>query len=198
MKYNLGCGKDVRKGYTNVDLLEIPGVVNYDLSKTPWDFEPGSADEVLMLDFLEHFPYAKTDDILQEVWKLLKIGGEVHIQVPDANACAAALLPVSGYFCNRCGHRHYFETRSEVPDSCEKCGQTRAALEDAAVGRLFGGQDHEGNFHYTTFNKSRLERIVKLNGFDDINFLSVNENGETYLQNWNIKLTAKKKDLWDE
>ncbi len=67
MKLNVGCGQDVRQGYVNVDFrADLPGIMLADLSILPWPFSDSTADEIMMLDFLEHFPYAKTDEIIVE------------------------------------------------------------------------------------------------------------------------------------
>ena len=85
MKLNLGCGDDIKEGYLNVDFRKThPSVQVQDLSKFPWPWADGFADEILMLDFLEHFPYAQTERILFECFRILKDDGEVVIQVPDA------------------------------------------------------------------------------------------------------------------
>jgi hypothetical protein len=69
-------------------------------------------------------------------------------------------------------------------------------IAEAAVARMFGGQDYVGNWHYTAFNKPLLQHKLEKNGFDKVEFEELNENGETYYQNWNIKAVAEKKDLW--
>ncbi|MBV8072885.1 MAG: methyltransferase domain-containing protein, partial [Acidobacteriaceae bacterium] len=145
MKLNLGCGPDLRPGYLNVDFNAPKGMppgVGFqetDLSVLPWPWEDESAEEILMLDFLEHFPYAMTQRILQEVWRVLVPGGKVVIQVPDFQHCAYAILNEDGldFQCNRCGN---WQFGSPDPDKCSKCGQTIADMQDAAIHRLYGGQ----------------------------------------------------------
>jgi predicted SAM-dependent methyltransferase len=195
MKLNLGCGSDLRPGYLNVDFLGpkyIPFDMGFqltDLSKLPWPWEDESIEEILMLDFLEHFPYAQTEKILQEVWRILIPGGKVDIQVPDFQHCSYAVLdePELSFQCNRCGW--WFESgRSETTDSCMKCGQTLADIQDAAIHRLYGGQDVQGNWHHTAFTEDVLARLLERNGFNGI----VSLENEHQQANWNIKLRAAK------
>lgn len=87
VRINLGCGRDIRTGYVNVDVGALwgcnvpPGCLVYDLNRRPWTFaEDGCADEVLMNHVLEHLP--DTGGVLGEVWRILKSGGRFWGQVP--------------------------------------------------------------------------------------------------------------------
>lgn len=195
MKLNLGCGDDIRPGYTNVDFRERPGVDRVaDLSKFPWPFEDDSVTEIMMLDFLEHFRYADTECILKECHRILKTGSELFVQVPDFEQCARAALSLYPFQCNKCGYEF---TAISGPRNLPReqylkcvCGQTRVQIQDAAIHRLYGGQDYPGNFHYTAFSSNILQRMMENCGFDNIYEIEKNQNGETMRQNWNIKLSG--------
>ena len=193
MRLNLGCGSDVRPGYVNVDKVTLTNeIVRVDLSEIPWPWKSGEVEEILMLDFLEHFPYRQTDIILQEAWRVLRVGGTIEVQVPDFEHCALAALDMGDYLCNFCGTTPFADS-----DVCH-CGKFKYEIADAAIKRLYGGQDYEGNFHFTAFTKDLFVRRLKQSGFGDIVFLERNENGETFHQNWNIKAVAvKQEDAWD-
>lgn len=199
MRLNLGCGKDVREGYLNVDLFPPCDVV-VDLSVLPWPWNDGSADEIMMLDFLEHFPWSKTDNILEECWRVLKPGGHLVVQVPDFQECAKALLMLPGFMCNFCGFE-FSEQKLFLGNFflCDKCGRVWDDISSAAVARIFGGQDRPGNWHFTTFTKDTLLIHLKRNGFGEARFLERNENDETYAQNWNMKVIVRKsEDVWGD
>lgn len=195
MKLNLGCGQDHRVGYTNVDFVK-PCDQLVDLSNVPWPWADGSVEEILMLDFLEHFPYRATEKILQECWRILQPGGHMEVQVPDFEHCSLAVLddPQLSFQCNRCGWR--FESgRSETTTACMKCGQSLADIQDAAIHRLYGGQDKPGNWHFTAFTEDVLARLLEKNGFENVHPLEV-EHQEA---NWNVKLRARKGELqWSD
>lgn len=198
MKLNLGCGHDIREGYVNVDFRAThPTVQVVDLSKFPWPFENQSADEILMLDFLEHFPYAQTQRILLECYRILKPEGELVVQVPDAEHLAMALTGKGPYLCNDCGTPMCDQATSrEVNEfvafeECPKCHQEQGAIAEAAMKRLYGGQDYSGNFHHTCFTSDLLSYNAWTAGFT-----GHEEDHDYQYANWNLKMRFKKKDLW--
>lgn len=79
---NLGCGKDVREDFVNVDLFSNDAsVVAMDIRKL--NIAPNSADYILASDVLEHFSHRETDQILKEWARVLKPGGVLEIRCPS-------------------------------------------------------------------------------------------------------------------
>lgn len=95
-KLNLGCGPDVRstlQGWVSMDAFHPdPRVVKHDMARTPWPFLDGQFDYVYASHVLEHVPliYRERDgvqrdvlfDVMEELHRVLKPGGELHIIVP--------------------------------------------------------------------------------------------------------------------
>ncbi len=79
MKLNLGCGKDKRNGYLNIDWYEDADK-RINLSKIPYPFKENSVTEILALNILEHLenPY----DILLEWHRICKPGAKIILKVP--------------------------------------------------------------------------------------------------------------------
>ncbi len=80
-KLNLGCGKDIRKGYINIDFVKEKGVdIVYDLNKLPLPFKDNEFDEILMLNILEHVsdPWL----LMCEINRIGKAGCIVKIVTP--------------------------------------------------------------------------------------------------------------------
>lgn len=187
MKLNLGCGNDIKEGYVNVDFRQThPSVMLVDLSVFPWPFGDASADEILMLDFLEHFPYAQTERIILECYRVLKPDGTVVVQVPDGEHLMHALTCTGKYLCNRCGYQ------MEHDLICRDCGQTQSEIAEAAMMRLYGGQDFIGNFHHTCFTRDSLMQKARSCGLK----LSSYEEEEHQFKNWNFKARFRKDDPW--
>lgn len=193
MKLNLGCGTDIRDGYVNVDFRQThSSVVQVDLSQFPWPFEDGSADEILMLDFLEHFPYSQTKLILLECYRILKTDGTVVAQVPDGNHLVRAFGSIGKFTCNRCESDMPWPNPPVYNTDCSKCGQTLAEISEAAMRRMYGGQDYAGNYHQTLFTPNSLLAKAKDCGLELVGY---EEERHQYV-NWNFKARFKKGDLW--
>ena len=81
-KLNLGCGKSIKKGWTNLDLIKGEGVdVVWDLDKTPYKpLKDNEFDFILAEMVLEHT--WEPDKVIKELWRISKKGGEVKIIVP--------------------------------------------------------------------------------------------------------------------
>lgn len=79
-RLNLGCGKDVRAGWVNLDKTALPGVdVAHDLEKIPLPFDNDAFDTILCQNILEHIDYIP---VLRDLHRILKKGGSLIIRVP--------------------------------------------------------------------------------------------------------------------
>lgn len=104
-KLNLGCGKDIKKGYINADIVQSEGVDNnFDFNIFPYPFSSNEFDEILADNILEHL-----DDIpkvMKELHRISKPGGHLRIIVPYYN-CYGAYNDIT--------HKHYFSHLSFDP-----------------------------------------------------------------------------------
>ncbi len=85
LKLNLGCGQNLLDGYVNVDKFSTfaPDVV-WDLEQTPWPFDTGSVEEIVLQHVLEHLG-AQTETfcaILKELYRVCAAGALVRVTVP--------------------------------------------------------------------------------------------------------------------
>lgn len=87
MKLHLGCGQKYLPGYTHIDISEhdhIDIVTDIrDLSM----IDNESIDDIYASHVLEHFKRNEIINILTEWNRVLKIGGTIHIAVPNFTAC---------------------------------------------------------------------------------------------------------------
>ncbi len=77
---DVGCGTAKIKGAIGIDRVALPEVdIVHDLNSFPWPFENESFGEIYMNDIIEHLD--DTIKVMEEIHRLLIIGGKVHIRV---------------------------------------------------------------------------------------------------------------------
>ena len=80
-KLNLGCGKNILKGYVNLDISPYPGVdVLHDLNKFPYPFEDNTFDYVYSEHTIEHLD--NLEKTIKELHRICKPMAILHIRVP--------------------------------------------------------------------------------------------------------------------
>jgi len=80
-KLNLGCGRDIKSNYLNVDSVKLPGVDKViNLDKYPWPFRDNEFEEICCFNVLEHLNSIISP--LEELWRISKSRGKIKIQVP--------------------------------------------------------------------------------------------------------------------
>lgn len=84
MKLILGANKRQEPGWTHHDVLDLPGIdICCEFFDLPKHVEKGSCEEIQMTHMLEHFPAAKTQEVLRIVRDMLCDGGKLYIEVPN-------------------------------------------------------------------------------------------------------------------
>lgn len=80
MRLNAGCGKKRLDGYLNIDLHDSE--FDCDIRLLPDYFEADSVDEILAVHVLEHFYINEILPILQGWYSVLKLDGQLIIELP--------------------------------------------------------------------------------------------------------------------
>lgn len=79
-----------------------------DLTERPWDFEDASADEIVMVNGIEHFTHYEAVCIVAEVRRVLKRGGKFLVDFPDLKRTIEQFVDDDPDFCMRhiyCNHK---------------------------------------------------------------------------------------------
>lgn len=85
-RLNLGCGRDYKKNWLNLDIdREVKADLYHDLRK-PLPFAKNRFSYILALDILEHFTGEEGIRLLKECWRVLEFGGILELRVPDIYA----------------------------------------------------------------------------------------------------------------
>lgn len=125
MKLNLGCGRDVRDGWINMDLFyEDPRVIKHDLLETPWPFPNNTFKHIEARHVFEHIPVILRNgrdiifDIFEEAHRVMTPGAQFVIDVPwgrtdpsiDHIQHYRAFLPETFLFLQPSHREHYYTT----------------------------------------------------------------------------------------
>jgi predicted SAM-dependent methyltransferase len=79
MKLNLGCAKDIKEGYINIDLYDHPLVTKCDVRNLSF-INDSTVDEIYAKDVLEHMSFSDGEKAIKEWSRVLKINGKIFIQ----------------------------------------------------------------------------------------------------------------------
>ena len=81
MKLNIGCGKDIKKGFVNIDLHQKEGVdLVWNLDVFPYPFKDNSISEIYAKAIIEHLD--DVDAVMRELYRILEDKGKLRIIVP--------------------------------------------------------------------------------------------------------------------
>ena len=145
-KGHLGCGDIYLRSYTNVDLpLEYNAMSDYHEMKVDKRaflhdlniFQDSSLDVIEMYHVFEHIKPWKIREVMQEVLRVLKPGGELALECPDIFKCSMNYLIDSS--------NHKISTMGIYGDS-------KYAL--------------ESNMHYAGYSQETLFDLLNSYGFD--------------------------------
>jgi len=104
-RLNFGSGKDIKNGYVNADISPFKGVDKiFDFNIFPYPFSENEFEEILADNVFEHLE--DIPQVMKELHRISKPGGEVRIIVPYYN-CYGAASDVT--------HKHYFSHLSFEP-----------------------------------------------------------------------------------
>lgn len=95
VKYNLGCGKDIKEGFINLDKDDL------DLNILPYSNINDESVDIFNLDnVFEHLDVNKRLDIVNELGNKLKIGGKLIIGLPylSSGVHHNTYYHIKGYF----------------------------------------------------------------------------------------------------
>lgn len=109
---DVGCGDAKVKGAIGIDCVKLPGVdIVHDLNKYPWPFKKETFDDIYMLNIIEHLP--NTVKVIEEVYRILKKGGRLHIEVVYWNHRYAVADPQHVSFFNEVTWEFFTGQRKE-------------------------------------------------------------------------------------
>ena len=140
----LNQNKTTFENYYKTDFNDRPHCVIADvkslIDSMPFDDE--SAEEIVMLHVLEHFPHYKIDDLLNEINRVLKKGGKFIVGVPDIKKTAEGLA------------------KAATPEE-----------EDWYIRLIHGTQRNEFSHHYCGYTERTLKDLLSKYNFGNFEIL---------------------------
>lgn len=108
MKLNLGCGKNIKSGYVNLDIALLTGVnVVCDLNRGWLPFKESKFDEVYIRHVLEHLEGFST--VIEDIVRTLKPGGLLKVEAPHCSSPSAFSDPTHRRFFSYNTFRYFTE-----------------------------------------------------------------------------------------
>jgi SAM-dependent methyltransferase len=86
VKLNVGCGRDIREGYVNIDGADLPGVdFNVDLDACATEPLPLPDDHFQELELIHVLEHLKNPlPLMQELYRVAAPGGRLLVRVPHS------------------------------------------------------------------------------------------------------------------
>jgi len=164
MKLNFGSGPKKIEGYVSVDGLEWAGATDVlqDFNYTPYPFEDNSADEIMMVEFLEHLNINDANKCIKECFRILKPEGILKIQVPDIGRMCEYY--VNRQICDCVPHKDA-TGKFEADSRCPECKGSAKINTRRWLFALAGAQKHEYDTHKSHFTVYSLSNLLFKNGF---------------------------------
>ncbi|PNV81411.1 MAG: hypothetical protein C0179_02805, partial [Fervidicoccus sp.] len=105
-------------------------------------FPTNTADEIIARDCIEHISWRRVEDLLRDIFRVLRCGGRLYIQVPDLEAIAKKVI-LDPNFCYG-----------------DLCGWKAISF------WVYGAQDYPENTHKAGFTIPTLRRLLESLGFE--------------------------------
>jgi predicted SAM-dependent methyltransferase len=168
MKLHLGCGKNIKQGFINIDAyVDYPGVEKHDIFNLP--YSDSSVEEILTEHLIEHIKFKDEEKFWNECFRVLKKGGKLTCETPDMEWLCKAFIENQDDFKEfyKVGAvDHYFGNGKSVE---HRWGMITT--------HFFGNQNGEGQFHYNGFTKQKLIRIGEMLGFSSCSVQKIFNKG---------------------
>lgn len=193
IKINLGSGpKNIGGDYINIDAMEWEGKVDAicNLTKYPfeikiknhdkfqddlWDLFEGEetkiipsniVDKIVMDEVLEHISFKETNNVLKEIYRILKKGGELSLQVPD---CGKAMeYHVNNEICPCVPHKSVKGDSNgsfKADPNCSKCKGKGKIHPNRWLFSFTGAAKHQYDHHLSIFTYEILFNNLNHIGF---------------------------------
>ena len=83
IKLDIGCGSSKQKGFVGMDIRKVNGVdIVHDCTKFPYPIPDNSCLQILMSHMWEHIEPRHRINLMNELWRIMKDGGQLLLGAP--------------------------------------------------------------------------------------------------------------------
>lgn len=83
IRLDIGCGSNKQEGFIGIDVRDLEGVdIIHDLEDFPWPMHDESVHHAIAGHVVEHIRPQKSIEFMDEVWRVLVVGGSFAIATP--------------------------------------------------------------------------------------------------------------------
>ena len=84
---DIGCGSNKQVNFIGMDKRKLPGVdIVHDLEKFPYPLKPDSCLIIVGSHIVEHIKPWLTIDLFNELWRVMKVNGQLALSTPYAGS----------------------------------------------------------------------------------------------------------------
>ena len=193
MKLNIGCGRDVKPGFVNIDAYERENKLDLVIDVTKeFPFKRETVDYIYAEQFIEHLTWLDGKNFLYNCYFCLKEGGMLRLVLPDYETIFRKYLEKDTEYFKPFfeGMSEDFEYYSEVYHNTDRVARARAQnpppawhLSDRPSDRkrlalrvrtykypieIVHWFTHQYGEHLTLYDFEMLEGIMKEIGFKEV------------------------------
>lgn len=154
-KLNLGCGKDRRSGFLNVD-LGLAGELHVDVRR-PFPFPDGHFALVFSEHMIEHLTEAEAARCLRECYRVLQPAGVLRLSTPDL------AFQIKMYQDGNEGGRAFRRAAASAMPWKYSAGEVTTPAQGLNDALCQWGHCH-------LYDREDLERVLRAAGFSEITF----------------------------
>jgi SAM-dependent methyltransferase len=110
-RLDVGCGENKMQGFLGIDKRPCKGVdIVHDIEKFPWPLKDESVLDIFCSHVMEHIKPWLMLDLMNEMWRVMKPGGQLVISMPYGVSFGFVQDPTH---CNACNEATwtYFDPR---------------------------------------------------------------------------------------
>jgi SAM-dependent methyltransferase len=84
---DFGCGANKQKGFIGMDARDLEGVdIVHNIEVFPWPFPDDTFSTILGSHIVEHIKPEYTIALFNELWRVMKVGGQLVLSMPYAGS----------------------------------------------------------------------------------------------------------------